>query len=184
MRNAETRGSSSSQAWTWPATLALVTILGTLASACMTPYIALAVVAAATMSRRHAVCTIGGVWLTAQMLGFTMLHYPTSAYAFAWGAALGIAALAAMSAASRIVGRDRPSLSRLLAAFALSFVVYEGLLLGFAYVAGGLETFAPSVVLQIASNDGVWLAVLAMLHMVLTSSAPRWFGPAPAPRLA
>lgn len=184
MSIAETRDPLRSVSWTWPATLALVTVVGTLASACMTPYIALSVVAAATMSRRHAAWTIGGVWLTAQTLGFTVLHYPPSANAFAWGAALGIAALAAMVAASRIVGRDRTSLSRLLAAFALSFALYEGLLLGFAYLAGGLDTFAPSVVWQIASNDGAWFAALMMLHIVLTSSAPRWFGADPAPRLA
>lgn len=183
MPNRETRDTPL-QALAWVVTLASVTILATLASACMTPYIALAVIAAVTMLRRHAAWTIGGVWLTAQTLGFTVLHYTPSANAFAWGVALGIAALAAMLAAGRVVGRDRTSLSRLISAFALSFALYEALLLGFAYIAGGLETFAPSVVLQIVSNDGVWLAALAMLHIVLKSSAPRWFGSAPALRLA
>lgn len=184
MRNAEMSGSSILRVSTWPVTLGLVTILGTLASACMTPYIALAVIAAATMSRRQAAWTIGGVWLTAQTLGFTVLHYPSSAYAFAWGAALGGTSLAAMIAARLVVDRSRPSLSRMIAAFLASFVLYEALLLGFAYVVGGLETFAPSVVRQIAANDGAWLAVLAILRIVLTSSAPRWYGAAPAPRLA
>ncbi len=183
MPNRETRDTPL-QALAWPATLASVTILATLASACMTPYIALAVIAAATLSRRHAAWTIGGVWLTAQILGFTVLHYPSSAYAFAWGAALGVASLAAMLAASLVMDRSRPSLSRLVAAFVAGFALYEGLLLGFAYVAGGVETFTPAVVVQIASNDAVWLVILAGLRMILVAGAPRWFGSAPALRLA
>lgn len=153
--------------------------------ACMMPFVALAVLAAATMPARRAGLTIGTIWAANQLLGFTVLRFPATGYAFAWGAALGIAALAAGLVAGAIL-RDRRDLSvaSMLFAFGAAFVAYEGLLFGFALVAGGLETFKPSIVFRILVNDGLWFAGLSTLWVALTRAAPRWFGPAPALRLA
>ena len=168
----------------WPLTLALATILGTLATACMTPFIALAVMAAATMPRARAAVTVGAVWLINQTLGFTVAHYPLTGYAFSWGAAMGVATLAAMLTASLVVTPARSSALRLVAAFAAGFTVYEGLLLAFAAFEGGLATFTPAIMGRIALNDGAWLAALAIMHLSLTKGLPRVFGPRPALRFA
>ena len=168
----------------WPMALAAATVAGTLLTACMTPFVALGVMAAATMPRGRAALTVGGVWLANQALGFTVLGYPHTPSTFAWGGALGVAGLAAMLAASLLVGRGGVSALRLVTAFVAGFAVYEGLLFAFALAAGGLETFAPPIVARIAANEGVWLAGLAAVHLLLTWRAPRLFGAAPALRLA
>ena len=175
---------SSAPAWAWPLALAVATVLGTLATACMTPFIALAVMAAATLPRRRAAATLGAVWLVNQALGFTVSHYPLTAYAFSWGAAMGIASLAAMLVASLVVDPARTSATRFAAAFAAGFVTYEGLLFAFAGVEGGLSTFTPQIIGRIALNDGVWLVALAIVHLALTAGFPRVFGPRPMLRFA
>ena len=169
----------------WPAALAAATIAGSLAAACMMPFVALAVLAAATMSQRRAAATIVAIWAANQALGFTVLGYPAAGYAAAWGAALGAASLTA-GLVARVVLRGRRAFAAapMLLAFGAAFVGYEALLYAFASAAGGTETFAPAIVLRILTNDGMWFAGLCALYVALTGLAPRWFGPAPAFRLA
>lgn len=176
---------TSSHPFAWPAALACATIAGTLATACMMPFVALAVLAAATMPPRRAGLTIGLIWAANQALGFTVLGYPATAYAAVWGVALGVASLLAGQVA-RSVLRDRRELAAapMLLAFGAAFAVYEGLLFAFALVAGGTGTFTPAIVFQILVNDGLWFAGLSALYVVLTRTAPRWFGSAPALSLA
>lgn len=171
--------------WAWPAALGTATVAGSLAAACMMPFVALAVLAAATMPARRAYLTIGAIWAANQALGFTVLGYPTTAYAAVWGVALGVASLSA-GLVARAVLHDRGDLAAapMLLAFGAAFVAYEGLLFAFALVAGGTGTFMPAIVLQILVNDGLWFAGLSTLYVVLTRAAPRWFGPVPALRLA
>lgn len=175
----------SASEWAWPAALAIATVTGSLAAACMMPFVALAVLAAATMPTRRAGLTIGAIWAANQALGFTVLGYPATGYAASWGVALGVASLAA-GLVGRTVLRGRHDLAAvpMLLAFGAAFVAYEALLFGFALVAGGTDTFAPAIVLQILVNDGLWFAGLSALYVVLTRAAPRLFGPAPAVRLA
>lgn len=169
----------------WSLALATATVAGSLAAACMMPFVALAVLAAATMTLRRAALTIGAIWATNQALGFTVLGYPATAYAVAWGAALGGAALvAALTARGLLRGRADLAAGPLLLAFIAAFIAFEGLLFGFALVVGGTETFAPAIVLQILINDALWFAGLSALYLVLTRAAPGLFGPAPALRLA
>ena len=169
--------------WAWPAALALATVAGSLAAACMMPFVALATLAAATMSRGRAAATIAAIWAANQALGFTVLGYPGTVYAVAWGGALGFAALAAGLIARMVLrGRGDVAAAPVLGAFGAAFVGYEALLFGFALVAGGTETFAPSIVVRILVNDGLWFAGLGALHHLLTRLAPGLFGPAPALR--
>lgn len=169
----------------WPLALATATIVGSLAAACMTPFVALSVLAVATMPLRRAVLTIGCIWAANQALGFTVLGYPGTSYAVVWGVALGLASLAA-GLVARIVLRGQRDLAvvPLLLSLGAAFVAFEGLLFGFALVAGGIETFAPTIVTQILLNDALWLAGLSALYVVLARTAPNWFGPAPALRIA
>ena len=175
----------SATEWAWPGALATATIAGSLAAACMIPFVALAVLAAATMPARRAYLTIGAIWATNQTLGFTVLGYPATAYAAVWGAALGVASLSAgLVARTLLRGRDDLAVAPMLLAFGAAFVAYEGLLFAFALVAGGTGTFTPAIVLQILVNDGLWFAGLSALYVALTRAAPRWFGSMPTLRLA
>ena len=160
----------------WQATIAVATIVGTLATSCMMPFVALATLTAATMPRRQAAMTIGAIWSINQLLGFTLLGYPADATTIAWGAAIGAAGLGAMMVAAAILGRAGATLPRLAAAFAAAFVVYEAGLFGFALVAGGTGTFTAAIVAAILLNDACWGAALFALHAVLTRAAPRTFG--------
>lgn len=166
-----------SGALAWPAALGTATVLGTLATACMMPFVGLAVVAAATMSVRRAAQTVAAMWAVNQLLGFSLLGYPWTGDAFAWGLAIGLASMAAMMIARRVIGRNGGSAAHLAGAFLAAFAGYETLLFGFALVAGGTETFAPAIVLQILVNDAIWFAGLVALHLVLTRVAPGKFGP-------
>lgn len=169
----------------WPAALAAATVAGSLAAACMMPFVALAVLAAATMPQGRAAATMVAIWAANQTLGFTVLGYPATGYAAAWGVALGTAGLAAGLVAGAVLrGRRDLAAAPMLLAFGAAFVGYEALLYGFALAAGGTETFAPAIVLRILTNDGMWFAGLCALYVALTGLAPRWFGPVPALRLA
>lgn len=168
----------------WPLALAGAAVLGTLATACMMPFVGIATLAATTMNRRQAMTAVLGVWAANQLLGFGWLGFPLDAYALRWGAALGGASVAALVAARRVVGRRGFALGRLALAFVAAFATYEALLFAFALVAGGTDTFTPGIVLRIFVNDAAWLVSLALLHRVLTTAAPRVFGPAPGLRFS
>lgn len=169
----------------WPVTLALATVGGSLAAACMMPFVALAIVTAATMHRSIALATVLAIWATNQVLGFTVLGYPLTGYAFAWGGALGIASIFTMLAGVAIMGeRNELSSFRMLGAFLIGFFVYEAALFGFASVVGGAETFTMPIVGQIFANDALWFAGLSVAYWLLTRTAPELFGPTPRLRFA
>lgn len=169
----------------WPLALATAAVAGSMAAACMMPFVALATLAAATMPVRRAAMTIGAIWAANQALGFTVLGYPVTADAAAWGVALGLASLGAgLVARVMLRGRDDFVVAPMLTAFGAAFVAYEALLFGFALFAGGVETFAPAIVLRILINDGLWFVGLSAFYMGLTRAAPRWFGSTPVLRFA
>lgn len=169
----------------WAAALGIATVAGTLVTTCMMPFVALPVLAAATLPRGRAVLTVAAAWLVNQALGFGVQHYPVTAAAFGWGAAEGAAALAVVLMASFAVDRSRLSALRTAVAFVLGFALYEGLLFGFSRLTGGgTATFTREIVAQIAGNEAIWLAGLAAVHLLLTWRAPRLFGPTPALSLA
>jgi hypothetical protein len=168
----------------WSCALAAAALLGTLASACMMPFVAIAVATAASMTRSHAIVTIGGIWAIDQVLGFGLLGYPPTAYAFAWGAALLVASLGAMLLARRLLSGRRALGLRLCLTFLAAFAAYEGGLFVFALLVGGNQTFTAPIILSIFGNDAIWFAGLVALHVVLTRAAPRLFGPSPSPRSA
>jgi len=161
----------------WPLVLAAVAVLGTLAVACMMPFVGLAVVAAATMRRREALVTVVGVWAANQLLGFGLMGYPFDSYAIAWGLALGGGSVAAMLIARGMLGGRAPQPATVALAFLAAFAGYEALLFAFALVAGGTGTFTPAIIAQLLANDAAWAVALMALHLVLARAAPRVFAP-------
>jgi hypothetical protein len=163
----------------WGAALGFATVAGTVVISCMMPFVALALILAATMPPRRGGETMLAIWMGNQLLGFALLGFPATAYTFAWGGALLAASLAAMAVVQLVVGGRELVAARLAVGFAAAFLTYEGLLFLFASLVGGLETFTLPIVARIALNDTLWFLFLLGLHVVLTRSAPGWFG-APA----
>lgn len=165
----------------WPVVLAATAVLGTLATACMMPFVAVATIAAATMTRSQAAIAVAGAWAANQLLGFGLLGYPLDGHAIGWGVALGVASLAVVPVVRRIADG---SAMRLVLGFAAAFALWEGLLFGFALAMGGTDTFTPAIVATLLANEAAWLAGLAAVHLVAAHGAPRLFGPARLVRLA
>lgn len=160
----------------WPLVLAATAVLGSLATACLMPFVAVAVATAASMSRRAAAATIVAAWAVNQILGFGLLGFPRDAHTISWGLALGGASLVAMMPAARILAGRGGCAAKLAVAFLAAFAGYEGALLLFASVAGGIENFIPAIVLRIFANDLAWFVGLMALHAILSRTAPRIFG--------
>lgn len=161
----------------WSLALATTAVLGTLASACLMPFVAVAVATALTMSRARAVATVAAIWAVNQIIGFGFLGFPATAMTIAWGVAIGLASLAATALASHLLAGRKAVEPWLLFVFASAFATYECLLLAFGAMTGRVGAFTPDIVLQILANDAIWCAALVALHVALTRAAPRVFGP-------
>lgn len=157
----------------WPVALGLSALVGSMALACMLPFAGLAAVAALTADARRGAGVVLAAWLANQAIGYGLLGYPVDGYSLSWGLAIGMATLASL-----FVARAAARLHWLAAPLA-AFAAYEGLLYGFAHVAGGLHTFSAEIVMQVARNDALWFAGLIALRLLLGRAAPAWFGSAP-----
>jgi hypothetical protein len=141
---------------------------------CITPFAAFAVIAAVTLSRRDAVVLAVALWLTNQVVGFGMLSYPRTASTFAWGIAIGAAAVIAALAAHWAVRRLAAFhiLARVAAGFAGAFVLYEVALYVVAVsMLGGTEAFAPAIIGQVLFANAVTLVGLVALHQLVVLGA-------------
>ncbi|WP_442679984.1 hypothetical protein ACSBM8_01900 [Sphingomonas sp. ASY06-1R] len=156
--------------WAWAGALALVTVAGTLAASCMMPFVALAVMAAATLPLRQALAATALAWAAEQSLGFGLLGYPLEASAIGWGIALGMAALA-VTQASIAIGAER-GIAPTIIAFAAGFVLYEVVLFVYGAAIGGTQAFTGAIVLQLARNELAWFAALLVLREALRLLLP------------
>lgn len=156
----------------WTATLATSAIFGSYFFACVFPFVAVATLAALTLPRGQAIGLVALVWAVNQAVGFGFRSYPHTLDTVGWGVAIGLAALAALVVA-RLVAKGAGLVSgRALGGLAAAFTAYEATLFAWALVVGGVETFAPAIVAQIAMNDAVWFVGLAGLRLVLKRVAP------------
>jgi hypothetical protein len=136
----------------WGAVLIAVSMALTTAFACITPLVAIAVMAALAAPRRTAIGLAIAAWVANQAVGFGVLHYPWTGNSIAWGIVLGGATVAAALTAQWVLGRLSAvgSAMQVLAAFLPAFAVYE---LGLYAVAlawlGGTQDFAPAIVTQV-----------------------------------
>ena len=148
----------------WIALLVLASVVFSLGFACAVPLAAFAALAALTLNRRDALLLVGAVWLTNQIAGFTVLHYPLDPSTFAWGAALGAIALASTLAAQWVKGRV-PLAGGACPLFLAAFAVYEGSLVAISLAFGsGLSNFTPSIVRRILAINFAAFAALYLIH--------------------
>ena len=143
------RAVSSQAAWrhhVWLALLVVAVSAFSFVAACATPFAAFAAVAALTLSRGDAFRITVALWLADQIVGYAIHGYPRTPESFAWGAAIGAAALLATWTARWTVTRLQAAapLTRALSALLGAFAVYEGTLLAVAVSGlGGTESFTP-----------------------------------------
>jgi hypothetical protein len=157
----------------WLGLLVAISAAITVVFTCVTPFAAFAVIAAVTVSRRDAVMLAAALWLTNQAVGFGLLHYPWTASTFAWGSALGVAAVAGTLAALWAFRRLRSlrPLARNLAAFVVAFALYQLTLFAAAATwLGGTDMFAPGIVSQVLLINAVTLAGLFALRQVVAAA--------------
>lgn len=133
------------------------------ALACATPFAALAVVAALTMKRRDAIVTVLLAFAVNQAIGFGFLDYPRDASTIAWGAGIGVAALASLFAAAH-GGRLAASggiVAVWIGAFATAFAVWQLALFAAGLMIGtGMGGFSGEIVIWVFQLNAVAVAAL------------------------
>lgn len=170
---------------TWLATLAAAAVLGSMALACMTPFTALAVVAAFTLPRGAGIVTVLGAWGVNQVIGYGMLGYPTDPATIGRGVTLAVAALAAFAVGRMARSPDGAIVgTRAIIGFLAAFAAYEAVNFAGALLLGGTENFTAAIVWMIGSNDALWFGGLLALAILLRGFAPARFGRLPTLRLA
>jgi len=174
----------------WLALLVVAISAFSFAAACGTPFAAFAAVAALTLSRGDAFRITVALWLADQIVGYVIHGYPRTPESFAWGAAIGAAALLATWTARWTVTRLQAAapLTRALSALLGAFAVYEAALLAVAVSGlGGTESFTLGIVTRILAVNAGAFAGLCGLHrvgaMIGFSGAPMPI-PASVPRRA
>lgn len=161
----------------WIVLLAAAAMGTTWALACMTPFAALAALAATHLRARDGLGLMLVTWGLSEVVGFGVLHYPHDPLTLAWGVALGLAALGAAGGAYLALGTLRGGhwLARLAAAFAGAFVAFKLVLIAGDVVLGGpfSSTIAPSLLLvQVPREAAVTLALLALYRALVALGVP------------
>jgi len=149
--------------------LTLIVVSGVVLSAlfaCVTPFAALATLAALKTNQRDTALVVGLVWLGNQAVGFGFLHYPLTWSCVGWGvtigASAGLAVLAAMALAPR-----RPAALAISLPFVGAFAAYElGLYVAGFVLPGSDGAFSLAIVRQIFMVNAVALMGLIALHQV------------------
>jgi hypothetical protein len=155
--------------WVWIAILAIASIALSAKLSCATPFAALATLAALYMNRTNGALMIGVVWLANQAVGYGFLNYPHEAESYAWGLAIGVAALAAFGAATlaaqHLARFGRFTMTALTVAAA--FIAYETVLFAVTAILPASEAaFALPIVGQIGLVNALVLPGLIGLHYI------------------
>jgi hypothetical protein len=174
----------------WFAVLIAASAVLTTWYTCITPFAAFAVIAATTLTRRHAIVLTIAVWLANQAVGFGALNYPWTPKTFAWGIAIGGAAVLGVLAAQWTLGRlgSLRAPVPVIGGFAAAFALYQSALYAVAAtLLGGTGAFAPAIVghvLVINAIRFVGLLGLGQLVQAIGTLARRRRAQAAAARFA
>jgi hypothetical protein len=155
----------------WTAIVAGSSVLFSLALACATPFAAIAALAGTKMRPRAALALTGFAWLANQAVGYLVLGYPRTWDSFAWGAAIGLAALLATAAALALRERLRSAVITIACGFVAAFLVYETVLFSAsAVLPSGDEAFSLAVVAEILRINVLALAGLLILERLAVAT--------------
>ena len=173
----------------WIVLLTVASLFTTWALACMTPFAALAALAASQMRARDGVVLMLASWGVSQAVGFGLLGYPHDPKTLAWGVALGLAALGAVGGAYVALDVARPNhwAARLAVAFVAAFVSFKLVLLVADVVLDSpfSSTIAPTLLLkQIPREAAVTVALLLVYRGLVALGVPAAAAPARRTALA
>lgn len=160
--------------WLWMGLLSLVSIAGSAVFACAATFAAVAAVAGSQMTKRDALATVFLSWALNQAVGFGWLNYPQTWDSFAWGAAIGGAALISAVVAHAVANwlNGQPRSVAVACAFLAAFAVFEvGLLAANTLLPGDWSVFAPAIVASIFVSNAAALAGLLVLERL-----SQWLG--------
>lgn len=151
----------------WTAFLAATGLVFTICFACITPLAGIAVVAAATLSRRAAIGAVLLVWAANQAAGFLLLDYPQNANAYEWGVALGLATLLSLAVSDLSLRSIPARIAGPVVAAVAAFAVFE-ITLYVASVAGlgGMDGYGADVIARVAGINASAAALLFVLRHV------------------
>ena len=159
--------SSTGTPWLWIALLAAASVALSFKLSCATPFAALATLAALHMKRADGLALVGLAWAANQFTGYAFLAYPHDGQSYAWGAAIGAAALAAFLVSGALAPR-LASLGRapmMAATLFAAFAVYEIVLFAATAVLPATEiAFSWPIVGEIALLNALVFPGLLLAH--------------------
>ena len=150
----------------WIGLTAAASAGSSLALACAMPFAALATIAATRLRVLDGMALVALAWVLNQTIGYLLLGYPRTPSSFAWGAMIGVAALAGFWGAKgvAVAMQGNPILAAVLCLIA-AFAAYEfTLFVTTAFLPSDPQAFAPKVVLQIFAVNGTAMLVLTGIH--------------------
>jgi hypothetical protein len=155
--------------------LMIAAILASFALACATPFAAFAAMLALSMPLRRGFALIGAAWALNQAIGYGALGYPWTADSFLWGAAIGVAAIAAAGLAYAAMPRlaAMPLPARAALALLGAFAVFEAVLLAVGVALGETASFAPAIVAEVGAINALFLAALLVAQSLLGTATRR-----------
>jgi hypothetical protein len=158
----------------WTGLIAGLSVIGSLAFACAAPLAAIGALAASKMPRGRGLELVIAAWLSNQIVGYGILGYPRTFDSFAWGTAIGVAAVLAFAGACAATAFAGPRPLGLAMAFLSAFAVYElalyltGMLLGTSEDAFSAATVARIFEINLVSFVGL----LVLLRLSVGVSPP------------
>lgn len=152
----------------WIVFLTLASLAFSYVFACAAPFVALATLAAMNVRRQDAYVLTVLAWLANQAVGYGLLNYPRTPDSFAWGIAIGVAALLATRTVIALGPqplRTGPVLGTAIG-FAAAFAVYELALYAAGFGLGSSDTaFSLATIWYVAKVNLMAMAGLVVLSL-------------------
>jgi hypothetical protein len=134
--------------------------------------VAIATFAAVTVRPRIGLSLVGMAWITNQIIGFSVLKYPTDVETFGWGAALAVAAVAAFACTKAALAASTETLFGQALAFVAAFVAFESALYCFgALTSASSDAFTAATVGRVLAVNLASFAALLVAERALGTFA-------------
>lgn len=148
----------------WVTLIAALSVGGSYVYACAAPFAAVGALAARKMDVATGLTLVVLAWLANQIVGYGLLDYPQTANSFAWGGAIGLAAVAALFTARLIGTLGWNSVVATIASFVVAFLAYEATLYVASLWLGGTDAFSFDIVSRILVINAVAFAGILALY--------------------